>query len=233
MINKPIIIEAKFLPKFNLAFLQNSVPVLLELNVFNNNDQPLNNLTLTLSSVPAFIKPKAWNIETIASQHKYDIDDRSIQLDNAMLLDLNESESVHISLLLTSNENVIATFEQTLELLPRNQWSGIDHMPEMIVAYVQPNDTKVEHLLKKAASILREHNKEASLNGYMGGCTKGWEISSAIWTAIGSLGLDYALPPASFEQTGQKIRAPAQIGDTGLVTCLDSTLLICAALEQC
>ncbi|ABB43521.1 conserved hypothetical protein, putative DNA helicase [Sulfurimonas denitrificans DSM 1251] len=231
--NEPIIIEAKFSPKFNLAFLQNSVLVLLELNVVNNSDQPLSNLTLTLTSTPTFIKAKVWNIETIVAQQRFDIHDRNIQLDNAMLLDLNESESVHISLSLTSNENVIATFEQTLELLPRNQWSGISHMPEMIVAYVQPNDTKVEHLLKKAASILREHNKEASLNGYIGGSTKAWEISSAIWTAIGSLGLDYALPPASFEQTGQKIRTPGQIWETGLVTCLDSTLFICAALEQC
>ncbi|WP_331715163.1 hypothetical protein [Pseudomonas arsenicoxydans] len=44
--------------------------------------------------------------------------------------------------------------------------------------------------------------------------------------------LDYALPPASFEQSGQKIRSPDQIADFGLATCLDLTLLFCAALEQ-
>jgi len=46
------------------------------------------------------------------------------------------------------------------------------------------------------------------------------------------MGLDYALPPASFERTGQKVRGPAQVAESGLATCLDLTLLFCAALEQ-
>src|SRR3546814_7620226 len=44
--------------------------------------------------------------------------------------------------------------------------------------------------------------------------------------------LDYALPPASFEQSGQKVRSPSQIESSGLGTCFDLTLLFCAALEQ-
>lgn len=228
-----ILIQAKFLPKFNLAFFQNSVPVLIELNLLSTNDQPLSNLTLTLSTTPAFIKPKIWHIDMIAAGQKLPIPDRDVQFDNSMLVQLNESENIQITLSLTFNDDVIAKVEDTIELLPRNQWSGIGHMPEMIAAYVQPNDPLVERLLKKAASILREHEKESSLNGYLGGPKKAWEIASAIWTAIGSLGLDYALPPASFEVSGQKIRTPGQISDAGLATCLDSTLLICAALEQC
>jgi len=106
-------------------------------------------------------------------------------------------------------------------------------MPEMIAAYVQPNDLQVEHLLKKTATILRHYKKDAALNGYSGGPKRAWELASGIWAAIGTMGLDYALPPASFEHSGQKIRNPGQIADAGLATCLDSTLLICAALEQC
>ena len=70
------------------------------------------------------------------------------------------------------------------------------------------------------------------LNGYQGGPKGAWELAAAIWSAIGSMGLDYSLPPASFEQTGQKIRNPGQIADAGIATCMDITLLFCAALEQ-
>lgn len=49
-----ILIQAKFLPKFNLAFFQNSVPVLIELDLLSTSDQPLSNLTLTLSTTPCF-----------------------------------------------------------------------------------------------------------------------------------------------------------------------------------
>jgi len=46
------------------------------------------------------------------------------------------------------------------------------------------------------------------------------------------MGLDYALPPASFEYSGQKIRGTAQIAESGLATCLDLVLLFCSAIEQ-
>ena len=45
------------------------------------------------------------------------------------------------------------------------------------------------------------------------------------------LGLTYALPPQSFETRGQKVRDPSRIVSEGLATCLDTSLLIAAALE--
>ena len=44
--------------------------------------------------------------------------------------------------------------------------------------------------------------------------------------------ITYAVPPASFESTGQKIRLPSVIATTGLATCLDTALLFAAAFEQ-
>ena len=58
------------------------------------------------------------------------------------------------------------------------------------------------------------------------------ELASAIWSAVAGLRLSYALPPASFEQTGQKVRTPSQILDGRIATCLDTALLFAAALEQ-
>ncbi|MDB5661413.1 MAG: helicase [Cypionkella sp.] len=58
-----------------------------------------------------------------------------------------------------------------------------------------------------------------------------WMIAGAIWSAATGLGLTYAVPPASFERTGQKVRDPERIVGEGLATCLDSTLLLAAAFE--
>lgn len=231
--DQPINIQAVFSPKFNLAFFQNSVPVLLELALVNDSDQDLTDLTLTLSSTSSFLKTKIWHIDAVFSGQKFHISDRDVQLDSGMLGRLNESEIIQASLTLTSKDEPIADCEQVIELLPRTQWSGIGHMPEMVAAYVQPNDAQVDRLLKKASAILRHYKRETALDGYSGGPKRAWELASAIWASISSMGLDYILPPASFERAGQKVRTPAQIADAGLATCLDSTLLICAALEQC
>ena len=56
-------------------------------------------------------------------------------------------------------------------------------------------------------------------------------LSAAIWSAVTGMALTYAEPPRSFELIGQKVRDPGHIAGEGLATCLDTSLLIAAALE--
>jgi hypothetical protein len=58
-------------------------------------------------------------------------------------------------------------------------------------------------------------------------------LAAAIWTGFTRLGLSYAEPPKSFERNGQKGRDPAKIVAQGLATCLDTSLVLAAALEAC
>ncbi|OIO66645.1 MAG: DNA helicase [Zetaproteobacteria bacterium CG_4_9_14_3_um_filter_49_83] len=226
-------IHASFTPKFNLAFMQNSVPVLLELSIENHTDDDLASLELSLSSSPSFVKKRVWHIESIGHHQRLRIKQLNLELDNPMLMKLNEAEMVQVSLSLSQGDALLADYEQVIELLPRNHWAGVDHMPEMIAAHVLPNDRQVELLLKKTAEILRRNKRDAALNGYQGGPKRAWELTSAIWGAMGAMALDYSLPPSSFEYLGQKVRAPNQIADAGIATCLDLAVLICATLEQC
>lgn len=116
-------IDAVFSPKFNLALYQNSVPVLVELAVVNNSDRDFADLTLSLSSSPAFIKSKHWHIDAISAGQKFHIPELDLQLDNAMLRQLNESEVVRIqvSLSLSANGELVAIHKQTKVLLSRDQ----------------------------------------------------------------------------------------------------------------
>jgi hypothetical protein len=227
-------IQVSLAPKINLAFYQNSVPVLRELVIINEGAEPLRQVELTLVSEPAFIKPKIWRVDTIDSNQNYRLTDLDVSLNGELLGRLTEAELAHVSFILkTDGEEEVARLDESTELLARNQWGGINHMPEMIAAFVEPNNPAVERLLKKAAEVLRKHGKNSALNGYEGGPKRVWELASAIWAAIASMGLDYSLPPANFENTGQKIRGPGQIADTGIATCMDTALFFCAAMEQC
>jgi len=226
-------IHATLAPKINLAFHQNSLPVLREVVVINDGAEPLQEVELTLSSDPPFLRSKTWRIDTVGAGQRYHLSDLDVALDGALLGRLTEAETAQASLVLKARGEEVSRFDPPIELLARNQWGGIGHMPEIVAAFVQPNDPAVERLLKKAAEILRQHGKSGALNGYTGGPKRAWELASALWAAVGSLGLDYALPPASFEYAGQKIRGPSQIADAGLATCMDTALLFCAALEQC
>lgn len=228
-----VLIEATLVPSINLAFYQNSLPILREMVVVNNGDCLIRDVRLTISSVPPFISTKHWHIASVGAHQRYHLSDLDVTLDGSTLSRLTEAETSQVSILLTVEGEKVIHVDKPIELLPRNQWGGVSNIPEIIAAFVEPNDPAVERLLKKSADILRQNDKRSSLNGYEGGAKRVWEMVSAIWAATGSMGLDYILPPASFERAGQKIRSPGQISDSGLATCLDTTLLFCAALEQC
>lgn len=87
-------------------------------------------------------------------------------------------------------------------------------------------------LLKNASRILEKAGHDGSLGGYQNvDPARSWMLTGAIWSAATAMGLTYAVPPASFEQQGQKVRGPGRIESEGLATCLDSALLLAAAFE--
>jgi len=228
-------IEATLVSKLNLAYFQNAVPMLRELSIVNDAMETTKDLELRVESFPAFLKLKRWRIDEVEAGSRYHITDLDVQLDGALLARLTEAEKASVSFVLyrvTEKPEELVRLDCTVELLPRNQWGGLSDMPDLVAAFVQPNEPAVERLLKQTAEILRKNGKSPALDGYSGGPKRAWELASGIWSAIASMGLDYALPPASFEHTGQKIRGPAQIAESSLVTCLDLALLFCSAIEQ-
>ncbi|WP_432260855.1 DUF3320 domain-containing protein [Cupriavidus sp. TMH.W2] len=219
--------------KINLADFQNAVPAIRDLTVLNDTKVDYKHLRLVATSEPAFLKAKTWHLDRLGAEQTLRISDLDIPLDGPLLGRLTEAEKAVVTLrLLTQESEELAVAELPVELLPRNQWGGISYLPDMVAAFVQPNEPAVERLLKQTSEVLRKAGKSGAIDGYTNGAKRAWELASAVWTAVGSMGLDYALPPASFERTGQKVRGPGQIADSGLATCLDLTLLFCAALEQ-
>ncbi|MFJ2318772.1 DUF3320 domain-containing protein [Pseudomonas sp. NPDC087817] len=236
---KELKILATLVTKLNLADFQNAIPVLRELRISNETDERFNNVILTLRSSPEVLKPKIWRIDEVAADAFRVIPGLDLVLDGPLLNRLTEAEMSTFTFTLEADDSEtpgamreIARLEQVVELMPRTQWGGLRHIPDMTAAFVQPNDAAVERLLKQAAELLRMSDKPSGLNGYEGGAKRAWQLASAIWGAIARLKFDYALPPASFEQFGQKVRSPSQVTDSGLATCLDLALFFCAALEQ-
>ncbi|MCL2895039.1 DUF3320 domain-containing protein [Brenneria tiliae] len=227
-----IVLDGSITKKIGFASHQNAVPILRELVVNNHGENDYENLLLTLTSSPTFLESKNWTIDRLAAGNSIFIPDRDIKLDAAYLFSLMESVKGDVTITLSDNDTVIATTTYPIEVLAKNEWGG-DSMSELIAAFIMPNDPAVDKILKATSDVLRRAGKNDALDGYeaqsRGRC---WELASGLWSAIASLRLSYALPPASFETRGQKIRPPASIMDGQVATCLDSALLFAAALEQ-
>ena len=147
-------VQATVATKLNLADFQNAVPMLREVSIVNDTASEIKALELRVTSVPPFLKTKIWRIDAIESAKFYRIPDLDVQLDGALLTRLTEAETATVSFTLRSVGDApeeIARLDSTVELLPRNQWGGLSHLPDMLAAFVQPNESVIERLLKQAA----------------------------------------------------------------------------------
>lgn len=229
----PFTIEASVASKIGFATQQNDLPLLNGLVVRNNTGEPAENLVLVMRAEPTILAERRWTIDRIAADGEVHLRDRRVSLSGGMLADLTERMRSDVTFTLMADETALATSTHRVTALAHNEWGGAVSMPELLAAFICPNESAVARVLKDAARALEAAGKTAALEGYQGRSrTRVWEIAAAIWSAIASRRLTYAEPPASFERDGQKVRLPAEIETTGLATCLDTTLLFAAALEQ-
>ena len=225
-------IFADIASSFTYASYQNAIPVLRAIGIENRSDRQVEKLRLELSSTPAFVRPKAWMVDRVVPGDHLPLGDRKVELDAGYLAGLNEAERGEITLRLVADTEILDEYRHVVRLLARDEWGGVADMAQLLPAFVMPNDPAVSSLLRKAAERLAAHGHPSGLDGYQSQDPKrAFMLAAAVYSAIASMGLHYAEPPASFESRGQKVRRPGTIAAEALATCLDTTLLFAAALE--
>lgn len=218
--------------KVNFATAQNGVAVVKRLGIENIGTEPANGIRLTLCARPGILREKTWTIDRIAGGTTLLLTDLETQLDTALLGGLDEAEIGQLEFRLSAEGIAETIATHPIEMLARDEWGGLAEMDNILAAFVSPNQSFVARILKDASRMLEAAGHSGALDGYQSGDPmRVWMLAGAIWSAATGLGLAYAVPPASFERNGQKIRDPDRIGAEGLATCLDSTLLLAAVYE--
>ena len=228
-----ICIRASIASQITYASQQNDVALIADLVLINPSEHDIENVDLTLACEPGLVAPKSWKIDRISAGSEVRLRDRRVSLSGALLANMNEKTRAHLTLTVLKGEDVLAVANHDLTGLARNEWGGANHMPELLAAFVMPNDPAITTILKDAGESLRKMGEQPLLDGYQSRSrTRVWQMAAAIWTSVSNRRLVYAEPPASFETEGQKIRTPSEVLDGGLATCLDTAVLFAAALEQ-
>ena len=231
---KGLRIEVEACERIGFVSQQNAVPPLREITLINDTDEPASNLTLSLAADPEILGARTWSIDLIEPGQHLHLMDRDVQIAAGFARELAEAERANISLELRDGEDqLLAQKIRPMTLLAVDDWGGADAMPELLPAFVMPNDPAVEKVLRAASHALSTSGRPDGIDGYESGDrARVYEIVSAIWSAVSGLELTYTLPPASFEKRGQKIRSPSAIYSGRVATCLDTALLFAAVIEQ-
>ena len=229
---RAVSLNYRVVKKVNFASAQNDVAIIERVAIDNPSDAPLVDVRITLRAFPPIIREKIWTVDCIAQATELALPDLSTPLDIERLAGLDEAEYGELEFRVEAQGLATIVEKCRIELLARDEWGGVGEMAQILAAFVSPNDPAVAGVLKEAARLLEAAGHDGSLNGYQSGDPRrAYLLAGAIWSAVTGLGLTYAVPPASFERDGQKVRSPGRITDEGLATCLDSTLFLAAAYE--
>jgi hypothetical protein len=217
----------------SLAYHENAVPVVRELVIANASESDLTDVQLRIESRPGVLQAVTLRIDRIPAGSDHHIETPDLRLDAALLAGFTEASRLELTAILDDAGGERARLVEELRLLPPSHWGGGRSAPELLAAFIRPNDPAVDVILRDAATKLGDAGRETGLNGYATGKkSRAWELAEAIWAALADRRIAYVLPPASFEQAGQKVRGPSDILERKVGTCLDLSLLYAACLEQ-
>ena len=216
----------------NYAMQQNHVPLVKRLCVTNDSDKDLEQVTIQLKTEPEFSLLWEKNISVLKAGQKIDMGTVDMQLSPAFLGALTERLAARITLAVIHKGIIRFTETSPIDILPYDEWSGTQTLPEIIAAFVYPNHPEVATILSTASKYLEKRTGNPSLNGYQSKDSERVRNQiAAIYAALQEMRIVYCVPPASFEEQGQKIRTPDIINEQRLGTCLDLTVLFAACCE--
>lgn len=227
-----VAIRSHVIPKVNAAFQQNRYSVIPSLMIANEGADDLEGIIVEVETNPPFLRKTVVTCDRMKAGTTLDIPTKGMQIDSDYLRSLQEAVPASLTISVRKGEVLLAREDVETRMLALDEWTGSGVVPELLAAFVRPNDPAIDIVLRSASKRLEEAGHSSAIDGYKGGKVRAWQISEAIYLAISDLDVTYALPPSSFEREGQRVRSPSAIVSGRLGTCLDTALLYAACLEQ-
>ena len=217
----------------NYAMQQNDVPVVKALRILNETDAALRDLIVRITTEPAFAAPWESRVTAINPGETFSSGVIDLQLSHDFLARLTERVAGTIFVEVMQEGAIVSRSGQRIDVLAYDEWNGLQSIPEILAAFVTPNHPAVESVLSGAAGILGTWTGNSAISGYQSRDPQRVALTAAaVYAALQQRNIRYINPPASFEETGQKVRLPDRILESRLATCLDLTVLAASCLEQ-
>ena len=191
-------------------------------------------LTLRVEDSEGTLSAPSEHLVDLTPLHQTILAQVDVRLDPAAMLHVAERRPGRIVARVEAAGTVVAEAAVPVDVLAAHQW--LREPPtlslELLAAFVMPNSPAIGVLVGEAAQLLEQRTGSPSIQGYQSGAERVDEIARAIYDAMAARRIRYSEPPASWADVGQKVRTPAEVLDGRVGTCLDTVLVMAAALEQ-
>ncbi len=225
-------IEVDMVSVVNYALHHNNIPILQGIKIHNKSLAPLENMQVTITSVPEVFLPYSFSVDFIPEEKTYDIKNIPITPNAEFLAGLTEKIKGHLTVTLSKDEKTVAENVAEFTSLAFDEWHGYGYFPELLTSFVTPNHPAIVKIIARAANLLGTWTGDPSMDAYQTqDANRVLNQAAAIFSAIKEENIVYSVPPASFEQVGQRVRLCDTVLEQKFGTCLDLTLLYASCLE--
>ena len=216
------------------AMAHNRIAVVDEIVVESQTHVRGADLVVEITDVSGVLTRPCRRMVDLAAGARTVVDDLRLQLDPIRMSDVAERRPGRLTVRLTQDDVVLHEAHEDVLVLPGRHWLATPPQlaHELLPAFVMPNDPAVMRLVAAAADLLKARTGSSAVQGYQSGAERVDAIAEAIYDAAQARQIRYAMPPASWGSVGQLVRSPSEVLDGRLGTCLDTVVVLAAALEQ-
>ncbi|MEY8040028.1 DUF4011 domain-containing protein [Saccharopolyspora cebuensis] len=222
-------------PAMYYALVHNRVPVVNRLRIENLDDETAVDVEVVLALAGPdgpLTEPWTRSAVTIAAGGSVGWDDfADFAPDAALLKGADESFPVSYRVSVRIADGHEFELSAQSRVLAHNEWLSAPALYESIAAFVQPNTASVNGVLRAAGELLQRETGSSSLQGYQAGPKRAAQIGAAVYEALRERAITYVGLPASFEDTGQKVRTTAAVLGDRIGNCIDLSVTYAACLE--
>lgn len=168
---------------------------------------------------------------------KTPLHDLDLKLDPEIFSQIDSRRPGNLIVQVIRGDEIVAESVSGVDFLPGTHWSGADTQAdaELLAAFVQPQHPQIAKILSDTSDLLLERTGDSALEGYQHGADRADAIVEAVFGVLGNRQIRYSNPPASWELSrlgGQHVRSHEEVLSDRFGTCLDTTVLFAAVLEQ-
>ena len=171
----------------------------------------------------------------LAAESSIALGDVGLRLRADMMEQVEEARPGTVRIAVTHDGEELGSAEYPVQVLAGSQWLAVPRglAEELLAVHVMPNAPQITALMPRVAELVGQRTGRPALDGYQSGEPERADaLAASVFDALQEKGITYAEPPASWADVGQKVRTPAAVIDGRLGTCLDTCVVMAAALEQ-
>ncbi len=226
------VLTMEYLPSLNYSMVNSNAETCYKFVLENTESRDWQQICISIRG--EFIKDYTHHIDFLRGGHSVQVNAVSIMPDIELLGEITEAVNTSFTVSIEETDKLLLEEDLPITLLAYDEWAGANVMPENIASFVVPNNPLLSRIQVAAAKFLEKWTGSAALDEYQTQDRNRVRAQvAAIYEALRSEGTVYSAPPASFEESGQRIRLADKVLTEKLGTCIDTSLLMASCLEAC